>query len=131
MGTGASAPKFAGVLFYMYNTQADASHTKNTRFPPTIPTRHRRLGRRRIQPHNLHLIARLDLPHLHAPRHDRPAPRDGENILHRHEEGLVEVTRGLFFGVMCKGRLWAWAEKGGDASPHHTDEGDEGDRGGL
>src|SRR6266850_4974904 len=54
-----------------------------------LHSRHHPLERR-PDPHDLHLLAHLHLPLLHPPRHHRPAPRDREHVLDRHQERPVD-----------------------------------------
>mmetsp|Transcript_43261 Transcript_43261/g.102182 ORF Transcript_43261/g.102182 Transcript_43261/m.102182 type:complete len:323 (+) Transcript_43261:243-1211(+) len=50
---------------------------------------------RRLDPAHLHLVAHFDDPRLHAARHHRATARDGEHVLHRHQEVLLEGALGL------------------------------------
>ena len=45
---------------------------------------------RRTDPDDLHFLAHLHDPALHTARHDRPAARDREHVLDRHQEVLVD-----------------------------------------
>src|SRR5207247_907725 len=47
---------------------------------------------RRLDAHDLDLLADLDLPALDSPRGDRAATADREYVLDRHEEGLVDLA---------------------------------------
>eukprot|EP00961_Rhodomonas_salina_P067317 904047-Rhodomonas_salina.1 len=40
-----------------------------------------------------HLVAHFDDPRLHAARHHRATARDGEHVLHRHQE-VLRTERG-------------------------------------
>src|SRR5262249_34946030 len=53
-----------------------------------LPARHHTLDRR-PDPHPLDLPRHLHLPLRPPPRHHRPAPRDREHVLDRHQERLV------------------------------------------
>src|SRR6266540_36127 len=58
-----------------------------------LDPRHHLLLDLRAQPHQLHFLPHLHLPPLHPPRRHRPPPRYRENVLHRHQERLVHLTR--------------------------------------
>src|SRR5262249_27627136 len=70
-----------------------------------LDARHDRV-RRVLDADDLDRVARVDDALLDAARRDRATARDREDVLDRHEEGLVEVTGGLRdVGVQRVGQL--------------------------
>src|SRR5262245_34701284 len=57
-----------------------------------LDTGHHRVPRL-PQSHHLHLVPDLHLPPLHPSRPHRPASRDREHVLHRHQQRLVHLAR--------------------------------------